>query len=62
MKETYISGVGIWGLRHYQYLKENKPNVINVMQMKGELEILSPRDRRSSGRDAFSAGKTNGKS
>ena len=38
MKETYISGVGIWGLRHYQYLKENKPNVINVMQMKGSLK------------------------
>ena len=38
MKETYISGVGIWGLRHYQYLKENKPNVINVMRMNGRLQ------------------------
>ena len=38
MKEQYISGVGIWGLRHYQYLKGNKPNVINVMRMNGRLQ------------------------
>ena len=38
MKETYISGIGIWGQRHYQYLKENKPTVINVMRMKGSLK------------------------
>jgi hypothetical protein len=38
MKENYIGQVGIWGQRHYQYLKENKPTVINVMQMKGTLK------------------------
>ena len=30
MKDN-LKGVGIWGQRHYQYLKENKPNVIGVM-------------------------------
>ena len=29
--------VGIWGQRHYQYLKECKPNVISVMRMYGSL-------------------------
>lgn len=38
MKENYIGQVGIWGQRHYQYLKENKPTVINVMRMKGTLK------------------------
>ena len=38
MKETYISGVGIWGQRHYQYLKENKPTVVNIMRMNGTLK------------------------
>ena len=38
MKDTFIGGVGIWGQRHYQYLKENKPNVVNVMRMNGKLK------------------------
>ena len=38
MKETYISGVGIWGQRHYHYLKENKPTIVNVMRMNGTLK------------------------
>lgn len=29
--------VGIWGQRHYQYLKETKPSVIGVMRMNGNL-------------------------
>lgn len=32
-----LKGVGIWGQRHYQYLKENKPSVISVMRIKGIL-------------------------
>lgn len=32
-----VRGVGIWGQRHYQYLKENKPSLIGVMRMKGTL-------------------------
>ena len=35
--EDNLRGVGIWGQRHYQYLKENKPSVIGVMRMKGTL-------------------------
>ena len=36
MKDS-LKGVGIWGQRHYQYLKENKPSVIGVMRLKGTL-------------------------
>ena len=38
MKENFIGSVGIWGQRHYQYLKENKPTVVNVMRMNGNLK------------------------
>ena len=38
MRESYIGGVGIWGQRHYQFLMENKPTVVNVMKMKGTLK------------------------
>lgn len=36
MKDN-LKGVGIWGQRHYQYLKECKPSVIGVMRLKGTL-------------------------
>lgn len=36
MKDN-LKGVGIWGQRHYQYLKESKPSVIGVMRMNGNL-------------------------
>ena len=36
MKDN-LKDVGIWGQRHYHYLKENKPSVIGVMRMKGTL-------------------------
>ena len=36
MKDN-LNGVGIWGQRHYQYLRENKPSVIGVMRMNGTL-------------------------
>ncbi|MBR4490098.1 TnpV protein [bacterium] len=36
MKDN-LKGVGIWGQRHYQYLKENKPSVIGVMWLNGSL-------------------------
>ena len=32
-----LKGVGIWGQRHYQYLKGNKPSVIGVMRLNGSL-------------------------
>ena len=36
MKDN-LNGVGIWGQRHYQYLKENRPTTVNVMRMNGTL-------------------------
>ena len=36
MKDN-LKGVGIWGQRHYQYLKETKPSVIGVMRLNGNL-------------------------
>ena len=36
MKDN-LRGVGIWGQRHYQYLKENRPTTVNVMKMNGTL-------------------------
>ena len=38
MKDEFVSRVGIWGQRHYNWLKKNKPTVINTMRMKGTLE------------------------
>ena len=38
MKDEFVSRVGIWGQRHYNWLKKNKPTVINTMRMKGALE------------------------
>ena len=38
MKDEFVSKVGIWGQRHYNWLKKNKPTVINTMRMKGTLE------------------------
>ena len=36
MKDN-LKGVGIWGQRHYQYLKENRSTTVTVMKMKGTL-------------------------
>ena len=36
MKDN-LKGVGIWGQRHYQYLKETRPTTVNVMRMNGTL-------------------------
>ncbi len=36
MKDN-LKDVGIWGQRHYQYLKECKPSVIGVMRLNGNL-------------------------
>ena len=38
MKDDFFCSVGIWGQRHYNYLKKNSPTVINVMRLKGTLE------------------------
>ena len=38
MKDEFVARVGIWGQRHYNYLKKNCPTVINVMRLKGTLE------------------------
>ena len=36
MKDN-LKEVGIWGQRHYQHLKENRPTTVNVMRMNGTL-------------------------
>lgn len=36
MKDN-LKDVGIWGQRHYYYLKENRPTTVNVMRMNGTL-------------------------
>ena len=38
MKDEFITRVGVWGQRHYNYLKKSNPTVINVMRMNGTLE------------------------
>ena len=38
MKDEFVARVGVWGQRHYNYLKKKNPTVINVMRMKGTLE------------------------
>ena len=38
MKYEFITRVGVWGQRHYNYLKKHFPTVINVMRKKGTLE------------------------
>ncbi len=38
MKDEFITRVGVWGQRHYNYLKKKSPTVINVMRLKGTLE------------------------
>jgi len=38
MKDEFVKEIGVWGQRHYSYLKKNKPTVVNVMRMNGTLE------------------------
>ena len=38
MKDEFISRVGLWGQRNYNFLKKNNPTVINVMRLNGTLE------------------------
>ena len=33
-----IGNIGIWGHRHYDYLKKNRPSTVSVMRMNGTLE------------------------
>ena len=48
MKDEFITRVGIWGQRHYNYLKKSNPTVVNVMRMKGTLEqYLTNLDRNA---------------
>ena len=38
MKDEFVKNIGVWGQRHYAYLKKYSPTVINVMRMIGTLE------------------------
>ena len=33
-----IGNIGIWGFRHYEFLKQNRPSTVSVMRMNGTLE------------------------
>lgn len=37
MKDEFVREIGIWGQRHYDYLRKHKPTVVNVMRMEGTL-------------------------
>lgn len=48
MKDEFISRIGLWGQRHYNFLKKNNPTVINVMRLNGTLEqYLTNLDRNA---------------
>ena len=48
MKDEFISRLGLWGQRHYNFLKKNNPAVINVMRLNGTLEqYLNDLDRNA---------------
>lgn len=48
MKDEFVIHIGIWGKRHYAYLKKHSPTVINVMRMNGTLEqYLTNLDRNA---------------
>ena len=38
MKDEFVKNLGVWGQRHFAYLKKHSPTVINVMRMNGTLE------------------------
>ena len=38
MKDEFVKSIGIWGQRHYNYLKRKSPTVINAMRLKGTIE------------------------
>ena len=33
-----VGNIGVWGFRHYEFLKENRPSTAGVMRMNGTLE------------------------
>ena len=33
-----IGNIGVWGFRHYEFLKRNRPSTVGVMRMNGTLE------------------------
>ena len=30
--------IGVWGFRHYEFLKQNRPSTVGVMRLNGTLE------------------------
>ena len=33
-----IGNIGVWGFRHYEFLKQNHPSTVSVMRLNGMLE------------------------
>lgn len=32
-----IGNIGVWGIRHYEFLKQNRPSTVGVMRLNGTL-------------------------
>ena len=33
-----IGNIGVWGFRHYEFLKQNRPSTVGAMRLNGTLE------------------------
>ena len=33
-----IGNIGVWGFRHYEFLKQNRPSTVGVMRLNGTIE------------------------
>ena len=33
-----IGNIGVWGFRHYEFLKQNRPSTVGVLRLNGILE------------------------
>ena len=33
-----IGNIGVWGFRHYEFFKQNRPSTVGVMRLNGTLE------------------------
>ena len=48
-----IGNIGVWGFRHYKFLKQNRPATVGVMRMNGKNRVLPPRLTASDYRDPY---------
>ena len=41
-----IGNIGVWGFRHYEFLKQSRPSTVGVMRMNGTLERYLKEDNQ----------------